>query len=334
MTILVTGATGFLGGAVVHRLQHRGMGAVLATGRDRGAGERLAAQGVAFRVAHLEREADVAALFGGALGSIEAVIHCAARSAPWGADGEFEAANVTATRHLTAAARAARVARFVHVSTPALYFDGTDRRDVREDAPLARPTNPYVRTKLAAEGVVDRAVADGLPAVTLRPRALFGPGDTTIFPRLLRALARGRLPVIGGGTNRVDLTFVDNAADAAILALGAGSHVVGRKYNVTNGEPVPLWPLIARLARELGHPPPQRRVSRVAARRLATALELAHRVLRLRREPLLTRYTVDLLASDTTLDIAAARRDLGYAPEVTVEEGVRRFLAWLAEGRG
>jgi len=328
MVVLVTGATGFLGGAVVRRLTRRGE-RVLATGRRQDVGAALVREGVSFRAACLEDPHAVAALFAertsGA--TIRAVVHCAALSAPWGARADFVAANVTATAGLVQASLAARVERFVHVSTPALYFDGSDRHDVREDAPLPPPQNHYTRTKLAAERIVDRAVAAGLPAVTLRPRALFGTGDTTIFPRLLRALERGRLPVIGTGTNRVDLTYIDNAALAVERALDAGDNVVGRKYNITNGEPVALWPLLERIARELHLAPPSRRIGRRTARVVAHMLELFHGTFVPRREPVLTRYTVALLAADTTLDISAARRDLGYRPSVSVEEGVARFLA-------
>jgi len=330
MVVLVTGATGFLGGAVVRRLARRGE-RVLATGRRQDLGAALAGEGVPFRAACLEDPGAVVGLFapGEAGERVRAVVHCAALSAPWGARAAFEAANVSATHTLVHACITAGVERFVHISTPALYFDGSDRHDVREDAPLPAPQNHYTRTKLAAERIVDRAVAAGFGAVTLRPRALFGPGDTTIFPRLLRALERGRLPVIGEGSNRVDLTYIDNAALAVELALDAGEHVIGRKYNITNGEPVALWPLLEQLARELHLAPPSRRVGRRTASAVARALELVHRVFAPGREPLLTRYTVGLLAADTTLDISAARRELGYRPGVSIDEGVARFLsAW------
>lgn len=335
MVVLVTGATGFLGGAVARRLAQQGR-RVLATGRRQDVGAELIGEGVPFRAARLEDPGDVAALFDvrEAGAAIRAVVHCAALSAPWGPRAEFEAANVTATESLVQASLAACVERFVHVSTPALYFDGTDRQDVREDAPLPRPQNHYTRTKLDAERIVDRGVAAGLGAVTLRPRALFGPGDTTIFPRLLRAMERGRLPVIGTGRNRVDLTYIDNAALAVERALDAADHVVGRKYNITNGEPVALWPLLERLARELGFTPPSRRMGRRTARVVAHTLELLHGAFAPRREPLLTRYTVGLLAADTTLDITAARLDLGYRPSVSIEEGVARFLASRKGARG
>ncbi len=330
MVVVVTGATGFLGGAVVQRLVRDGH-VVCATGRREGALAAFAGErGVLTVRAELEADGAAEALLrtAQAAGRVSAVVHCAALSAPWGPRRAFEAANVRATELLLLAALSARVARFVHVSTPALYFDGRDRHDVREDAPLPRPLGHYARTKLAAEHAVDRAVADGLAAVILRPRALFGPGDTTIFPRLLRALQAGRLPIIGSGTNRVDLTYIDNAADAVASALDAPRVAAGQRYNVTNGEPIQLWPLLRRVAAALGLDPPRRRIGRRTARAAAGLLELFHAALRLRQEPLLTRYTVGLLAADTTLDISAARRDLGYAPAVGVDEGIERFIAW------
>ncbi|MEZ6014997.1 MAG: NAD(P)-dependent oxidoreductase [Planctomycetota bacterium] len=328
MVILVTGATGFLGGAVARRLALDG--SVLATGRRPERGRALVEGGVSFLAAELSDPRQVAALFAG--GRVHVVLHCAALSAPWGRRAAFEAANVDATRNLVEAALGSQVARFVHVSTPAVYFDGRDRHDVREDAPLPRPRNHYARTKLAAERVIDAAVQRGLPAITLRPRALFGPGDTTIFPRLLRAMEHGRLPILGSGTNRIDLTYIDNAVKALELALAAPEDFVGRTYNITDGAPLALWPLLQRLAAELGFKPPTRRVSRRAAHALAGGLELLYRGLGLAREPLLTRYTVGLLSADTTLDISAARGDLGYEPEVGFEAGLARFLAWWKAG--
>jgi len=342
MVVVVTGATGFLGGAVVRRLVRDGE-SVVATGRRAAALAALRSPFVETVSAALEERSAVDAVFraaakssrasatSGGGGTIDSVVHCAALSAPWGPRAAFQAANVTATENVLAAALEAGVRRFVHVSTPAIYFDGGDRRDVREDAPLPRPAGHYQRTKLAAEHAVERAVARGLDALVLRPRALFGPGDTTIFPRLLRALESGRLPVIGSGENRVDLTYVDNAAHAVALALRAPAALAGRRYNVTNGEPVPLWPLLTRLATALGLAPPTKRIQRRTAHLVAGGLELAHSLLRLEREPLLTRYTVGLLAADTTLDIGAAQRDLGYAPLVGVEEGIESFLRWWRE---
>ncbi len=164
--------------------------------------------------------------------------------------------------------------------------------------------------------------------MTLRPRALFGPGDTVIIPRLLRALEAQRLPILGDGDALIDMTYIDNAVDAVIAATDAPDSVLGRKYNITGGEPVRLWPFLAKLCTELDLAHPTRRVSYPVARAFALMLEIVHRTVRRGSEPLLTRYTAGLLATSMTLDISAARRDLGYVPAIDIEEGTRRFLEW------
>ncbi len=161
--------------------------------------------------------------------------------------------------------RCRRPERFVHVSTPGIYFDFRDRLAIRESDPLPdRPVNAYVKTKLFAEQAVDEAFDQGLPVVTLRPRALFGPGDTAILPRLIRAHQAGRLFVIGDREPLVDLTFIDNAVDALLLCREAPSHALGRKYNVTNGAPVRLWQVVTSVLQELD--PPVRIIHGIARR--------------------------------------------------------------------
>lgn len=325
--VLVTGATGFLGGALARRL-HAAGAAVTAQGRREGAA--LAAAGLRFVRGDLAERAVAAAACAGQ----HFIFHCAALAAPWGPYKDFYRANVTATENVVAGARQAGAARLIHVSTPSLYFADQPRRNVREDDPLpARQVAAYADTKRLAEQVVDEAQAAGLATITIRPRAIFGPGDGTIFPRLLRQVARGRLRVIGGGANVADFTYIDNVVDGLLLCAHAPAHALGRKYNLTNGEPQPLWPLILKLCADLGYPPPKGRVPLGAALALAGGLELAYTLLRRRTEPPLTRYTVRMLALDATLDISAARRDLGYAPAVSVEEGLRRFVAWWRAGQ-
>jgi nucleoside-diphosphate-sugar epimerase len=202
---------------------------------------------------------------------------------------------------------------------------------VGEDDPLPPPINHYAATKREAERLVRAAHAEGLSSIILRPRAIFGPGDTTIFPRILRALETGRLPVIGDAHNRVDLTYIDNAVQAVERALAAPDAVCGQAYNITNGEPVLLWETLRWLCRELALPPPRGRVPRSLGMLLGGALELYHHALRPNEEPKLTRYSVQVLACTMTLDISRARRQLGYAPDVTVQQGLTRFVAWWKE---
>lgn len=324
MKALVTGATGFLGRALALRLHARGA-QVTVLGRNPASLAELERKGLRPVRADL---ADGAAVREACQGQ-ELVFHAGALSSAWGPADEFFRANVLGTRHVIAGCEAARVRRLVHVSTPSIYFGFESRLNVREDVPLpARSVNEYARTKLLAETEVDRAFERGLPVVSIRPRAIFGEGDNAILPRLISRLQTGRLRVIGDGQNITDLTYVENVVDALLLCAEAPETVLGRKYNITNGQPLPLWGLIRQVCDALGYEFPRRSLSFRAAMRLAGALETVCRVLPGQPEPLLTRYMVGVLAKSTTLDISAARRDLGYEPRIPVEEGFQRFVRW------
>ncbi|MBT3224204.1 MAG: NAD-dependent epimerase/dehydratase family protein, partial [Proteobacteria bacterium] len=164
--------------------------------------------------------------------------------------------------------------------------------------------------------------------IIIRPRGIFGPGDTTVFPRILRLMISGRMKVLGDGDNRIDITYLDNVVDSLLLAAVAPDNALGKIYNITNGDPIQLWSFLADLARRLDLSPPQGRLPLWRARLIAGLMELVWTVLFLKGEPPLTRYTVDLLALSTTLDISAARQDLSYNPRISMDEGVERFLRW------
>ena len=221
-----------------------------------------------------------------------------------------------------------------HVSTPSVYFADQPRRNVAEGDPLpAQHLSAYAQTKLLAEQVVARAHAAGLPVITIRPRAIIGPGDTALLPRLIRPLRTGWLPVLGDGQNLADLTCVENVVDALLLCADTSGPFLGRTYNITNGQPVKLWDMVRRLCELLGYPPPRWRLPLPAALALAGAVETVYAAALPGREPPLTRLAVRGLALDSTLDITAARRDLGYAPRVSLDDGLAQFAAWWQVGR-
>lgn len=327
-TALVTGATGFLGGRLARRLHDAGW-RVTAVGRNVSAGQALQTSGIHFVRADLanpEAALKVCA-------QKYCIFHCAARSSPWGRYRDFHNDNVIATQNLLTACAQNKIARFIHVSTPSVYFDFQNRFNIDESGPIApRPANDYVRTKLIAEASVDAAAARGLPVMTLRPRAIFGPGDTTLFPRLIRAHGSRGFPLIGDDDPLMDITYVDNVVDALMLAAEASDNAVGKKFNITNGDPWPRSRLLETLFAEIGKPLRTCRVSYLAAKNVAGALEIFSRVFTLSRwEPPLTRYTVGVLAKSQTLDISAARDLLGYSPRVNTAEGLRAFGAWWKE---
>ena len=301
----------------------------MALGRNEAAGRGLEAAGIRFVRADL---ADAAAVHEACSGQ-EIVFHSGARSSPWGRYADFHRDNVIATQNIIEACRRRQVARLVHVSTPSIYFDYTDRLNIPESQPPAAvPANHYVRTKLLAEAAVDAAVAGGLPAVTLRPRAIFGPGDNALFPRLIRAHGARGFPLIGADDPLMDVKYVENVVDAMLLAADAPEAAIGRKFNVTNGEPWPRSRLLGELFSAIGRPLRTRRVNYRAAKSAAALLEGLSSLFTLGRwEPPLTHYTVGILAKSQTLDISAARAVLGYEPRVSVADGLRAFGAWWKE---
>ncbi|MEW6404018.1 MAG: NAD-dependent epimerase/dehydratase family protein [Chloroflexota bacterium] len=322
MKALISGGTGFLGGKLARRLQSMGWD-VTALGRKPAALGELQSQGIKAMRADLENQAEIIDACRGQ----EIVFHCGALSSPWGRAKDFYAANVLGSENVIRGCMDANVQRLVHVSTPSIYFRFTPRLNVREDAELPKPVNAYARTKRIAESKIDQAHADGLPVITIRPRAIFGPGDTSILPRLLQRLEAGRMRIIGDGSNISDLTYVENVVDALILCAGAPVNTLGRKYNITNGEPVLLWPMIERLCKALKLKYPTRKLPYSVAHNLAWILESIYRFLPGQPEPPLTRYSVFVIAQSATLDISAARRDLNYSPRISVEAGVEEFIA-------
>ncbi|HLJ54300.1 MAG TPA: NAD-dependent epimerase/dehydratase family protein, partial [Chthonomonadaceae bacterium] len=218
MRTLVTGATGFLGGCLARALLARG-DSVVALGRDAARCAALARAGAEVVRADLRDSAAVSAACMG----IDRVCHAGALSAPWGRRAEFQETNVVGTANVIAGCAAHDVRRLVYVSSPSAVFDGRDHAGVTERAPYPkRFASAYSESKKLAEDLVNAerdAGAGRLETVIVRPKAVFGPGDTSLLPRLLAAARRGRLPQIGSGANRVDLTYVDNVADALISAL-------------------------------------------------------------------------------------------------------------------
>ncbi|MBW7477209.1 NAD-dependent epimerase/dehydratase family protein [Paenibacillus oenotherae] len=325
MNVLVTGATGFLGRRLVQRLLEEGY-TVTAAGRNEAVGRELTLEGARFLPASLE---DEQAMLDACRGQ-SYVFHCGALSTPWGAYRDFYRSNVMGTRHVIAGCRTHGVTRLIHVSTPSLYFQYKDGFGISEASPLPnKPVNHYARTKRMAESLVDEAFAQGLPVVTIRPRALFGPGDNAIFPRLVRANQKKFVPLFRKGQIMMDITYIDNCVDALLLCMRSPESTLGRKYNITNGEPIPFINILEQVFRLLDMPFHHKEIPYKLAYSLAGLMELASKTLLLgKAEPVLTRYTLGTLGFHQTLDITAAREELGYRPSISNEAGIRLFADW------
>ncbi len=330
MRALVTGGGGFLGGAIVHRLLARGD---QVRSLSRGDYPELAVLGVDVRQGDL---ADGEAVIGAAQ-ECDLVFHVAAKAGIWGPYQEYYQTNVFGTQNVIAACRRCRIQRLVYTSSPSVIFDGRDMEGVNESAPYPRHFEAsYPETKALAEQLVLRANDKDLATVALRPHLIWGPGDNHLVPRILARAKAGSLRRIGSKINLVDCVYVDNAAHAHLLAaesLWPGSPIAGKAYFISQGDPRPLWELIGLILQAAGLPPVTQTIPPALAYTAGGFFELAHKILRIKSEPKLTRFLVRELSTAHWFDISAARRDLGYEPKISIEEGMPHLERWLKTGR-
>lgn len=322
MKALVTGGTGFVGQRLVELLAANGV-----TVRTLARGAAQADSPATHTRADLCEGLAVRA----AMEGVDVVFHVASKTGYWGPESEYRRVNVDGTRALLAAAKATGVGRFVYTSTPSVIGYETDAAGISEAPYPARWESAYGRTKAEAEQLVLAAHGQDLHTVALRPHLVFGPRDNHLLPRVVARAKAGRLIRVGDGTNRVDLTDVDNAAwahldAAAALARGQGG---GRAFFISNGDPVALWPWTDRLLGALGLPAVQRSLSLPAALRVGTCLEAAWTWLPLPGEPPMTRFLAAALARAHWYDMGPAKEVLGYRVRVDMETAFDRAVDWL-----
>jgi nucleoside-diphosphate-sugar epimerase len=313
-TAFVTGASGFIGGALTKRLIAEGW-TVNALARSEKSAKVVRELGATAVKGDLD---DVGAMTEGAKGA-DVAFHCAAHLGEWGNASDFERVNVTGTANAVQAAREAGVPRFVHVGTEAALMHGQPLVNVDETAPLQPDSKAlYSRTKARAEQV---ARAGG--AVVIRPRLVWGPGDTTILPALTHAVRKRRFAWVDGGRHHTSTTHVDNVVEG--LLLGARKGAPGEAYFVTDGEPQVFRDFITSLLATQGVEIPERSLPRSVAGAVTAAGEAAWRVLPLPGQPPLTSFGFWFLSQECTIDISRARRDLGYIPVTSVPQGMQEL---------
>ncbi|MBM4343496.1 MAG: NAD-dependent epimerase/dehydratase family protein [Deltaproteobacteria bacterium] len=325
--VVVTGASGFLGGALARALLGRGDKIRCV---QRSAAPELRALGAEVVQCDLSGDpAAVARAFAGA----EAVLHVAAKAGVWGPARVFEAANFTATAQVIEGCKANAIGKLVYTSTPSVVHAGGDVEGVDEAAPLhPDPRSAYAVSKAAAETLVRAANGPDLATVALRPHLIWGPADTQLTARIIARARAGRLRLVGGGLKVIDATYVDNAVEAHLLALdrlGVGAACAGKAYFVANGEPMPQRDLVNGILGAAGLPPCQSSIAPWAAYAAGATLEVVWRLLRRQDEPLLTRFVARQLATAHWYRLDAVRRDLGYQGKVTTAEGLTRLAAWF-----
>lgn len=316
MRVLATGASGFLGRAVVRALQDAGHQVRTLQRRPSGV------PGTEDRLGSVtDPDATASAVAG-----VDAVVHLAAKVSLAGDPGEFHAVNVEGTRTLLDAAAAAGVSRIVHVSSPSVAHAGHALAGVgAEPADPVGARGEYARTKAEAELLALARAGDSASLVVIRPHLVWGPGDTQLIARVVDRARRGRLPLLNGGTALIDSTYVDNAATGIVAALARVDDVNGRVYVLTNGEPRPVGDLLAGICRASGVRPPRFSVPAGLARAAGGLVERVWAVRPGSDEPPMTRFLAEQLSTAHWFDQTEIRRDLRWTPAVSIDEGLRRL---------
>jgi nucleoside-diphosphate-sugar epimerase len=320
-TAFVTGGSGFIGGRLIERLKAEG-GRVRALARSDSSAERIAGLGAEPVSGDLLDADSIAA---GAEGC-EVAYHLAAHLGDWGPWEEFERGNVTGTANALDGTARAGVRRFVHCGTEAALMAGEPLVHVDETAPL-RPDSkaPYPATKARAEQSVRAANRDGFETVVLRPRFVWGAGDTTLLPTMVGMVEKGRFAWVGGGRNVTETTHVANVVEGLMLAAERGAP--GEAYFVTDGEPVVFREFVSAMLETQGVEPPDRTMPAWLAGPLALTSETAWRLLPLPGSPPLSRFSAWILTQECTIDISKARQQLGYEPVISRDEGLAELRA-------
>lgn len=323
MKILVTGGGGFLGSAICRQLAGAGHEVVALQRRPAVHLEPLGVRSVCGDICEPEdlREAAV---------DCEAVIHSAAKAGIWGDPKDFRRINVGGTENVLAACRENDIHYLVHTSSPSVVHDGGDIEGGNESLPLASHfTAPYPETKAEAERLVMAANSDVLKTTALRPHLIWGPGDPHILPRLLAKAKSGTL-ALPAPHKVIDTIYVENAAQAHVMALeelSATARNAGKAYFVTNNEPLPQGEIIGKLLAALGVKVKIRAVPAGLAMAAGAVAETAWRLLPLKSEPPVTRFSVEQLATAHWFDTSAAERDFGYVPAISIQQALQQLSA-------
>ena len=328
MKVLVTGATGFLGSHVVELAIERGY-AVRILARPGEDTTRLVKAGVEVCQGDLtDRTALEAAVNG-----VERVLHCAARTGPWGPISEYEKVNIFGVKLLVEAAMAAGVQRIVHVSSITVHGLTTPHGTIDEAAPLIGGYDPYSKTKAAGERLLRQMIVNqDAPVTIVRPGLIYGPRDANSFGRFAGMIEQGKMILIGSGANTMPLIYVRDVAQGILLASEA-EQSVGRAYLLVNDEPVTQRDYFTAIAKELGVASPRLSIPYRPALALAGTAEFAWHLRHKQQPPPLMRFGLMQIGGENRFKIDRARRELAFSPQVNLADGVRQGIAWYRSQR-
>ncbi|MEQ8352654.1 MAG: NAD-dependent epimerase/dehydratase family protein [Leptospiraceae bacterium] len=321
MKLFLTGGSGFVGGAIAKKLSRKHT--ILAMSRSESSDTRLRAPGVQPVRGSLNSLENID------LTGVDCIIHCAAFVGPWGSRKEFMKGNVEGTRALLQAASQAGVSRFIHMGTEAAFFRGQHMRQIDETYPYPTST-PYLYSE--SKGEAERLVLNHesrMDTIVLRPRFVWGPGDTSVRRVLKQMVEEGKFMWIGGGAARTSTTYIDNLVHAVELALTEGSS--GRAYFITDGEDTTFKEFLTEMMDTQGVQLPEKSIPSWLASTAARLVEGSFRLVGAKSEPPLMRFPTDLMGRECTIRIDRARKELGYAPLVSVSDGMQALRSERAD---
>jgi 2-alkyl-3-oxoalkanoate reductase len=319
MNILITGAGGFLGRHLAAALLSRGHKVWNFSRKNH---PQLQDMGVDTICGDLQDEAAVSAAFKG----MDVIFHVASRVGIWGDYSDFYQTNVIGTENVIKACRANGVSKLLYTSTPSVVFDAGDICGADETKPYSNKFHGnYAKTKTIAEQMVLRANDEKLSTVALRPHLIFGPDDPHLIPRLVDAAKKGRLKIVGTGKNLVDVTYIQNAVDAHILAfekLSPHSKLAGQAYFIGQERPVVLWDFINEILMRHNLTKITGKVPAGAAFYIGLFFECWYRFFRINGEPPMTRFVSLQFSRSHYFSHQKAKNDFGYEPKISIEQAL------------
>jgi len=321
---MVTGGGGFLGKAIVKLLREKG-DEVTSFSRNRY--PDLASMGVQ----QVQGDISDKGAIEHACNGVDLLFHVAAKPGIWGNYADYYKTNVIGTQNVISACKKHHISRLVYTSSPSVIFNGTNMEGVDESVPYPDKFGAhYPKTKAMAEQHVVRSASDSLKTIILRPHLIWGPGDNHLVPRIIERAER--LIRVGNGRNLVDTIYIDNAAEAHVLAadrLQENHKLSGKIYFISQGKPVPLWEMVDNILIAAGLAPVQRSMPYGFAWIAGAVLEFIYKTFNIRSEPQMTRFLAEELATAHWFNISAARNDLGYVPRISTKKGLVRLESWL-----
>ena len=322
MIILVTGGGGFLGTAIVRKLRQQGHQVRSYSRRHYSHLEQLDVQQFSGDLTEVNTLKN-------AVSGCDIVYHVAAKAGIWGDYADYYQANVVGTENVIRACRDCGVSKLVYTSSPSVIFNGESMEGVDESQPYPdHYETAYPQTKALAEQRVIAANGESLATVSLRPHLIWGPGDNHLTPRIIEGGRRGKLRRIGRQDHLVDCIYVENAADAHLLAgekIAIGSPISGKCYFISQDDPRYLWDIVNGILATQGIDPVCKTVPRRLAYTLGSVCEMVFRVLQLKQEPPMTRFVAKELSTAHWFSMDAAKKELGFQPKISIEEGLEQL---------